>query len=113
MRLFRPSERKPPARVGAVGDAHARDERLSLLLDHLRTREGVTRSGASATPTAARRPPQPFSAARPAVARRQGERSPPLGLALPGPRLTSLPDEAQRPWLRAHADGRVAGLWVH
>ena len=41
MRLFRSSESDAPARVGVVGDVHACDERLSLLLDHLRTRERV------------------------------------------------------------------------
>jgi predicted phosphodiesterase len=41
MQLFRSSERNAPTRVGVVGDVHACDERLSLLLDHLRREQGV------------------------------------------------------------------------
>lgn len=41
MRLVRSSERNAPARVGVVGDVHACDERLSILLDHLRSEQGV------------------------------------------------------------------------
>lgn len=36
MWLFRSSERNAPARVGVVGDVHACDARLALLLDHFR-----------------------------------------------------------------------------
>jgi predicted phosphodiesterase len=40
MRLFRPSERSAPARIGVVGDVHACDERLAVLLDDF-CRQGV------------------------------------------------------------------------
>jgi predicted phosphodiesterase len=41
MRLFRSSEREAPARVGVVGDVHACDQRLALLLDHFRDEAAV------------------------------------------------------------------------
>ena len=41
MQRFRSIERNAPTRVGVVGDVHACDERLSLLLDHLRREQGV------------------------------------------------------------------------
>jgi len=41
MRLLRSEEGDAPARVGVIGDVHACDERLALLLDHLREVERV------------------------------------------------------------------------